>query len=28
VGDRKPTAATLPALALEAWEFRIWKRLH
>ena len=28
VGDRKPTAATLPALALEAWEFRIWKKVH
>jgi glycosidase len=28
VGDRKPTAATLPALAMEAWEFRIWRKVH
>jgi cyclomaltodextrinase / maltogenic alpha-amylase / neopullulanase len=28
VGDRKPTAATLPAVALEAWEFRIWQKVQ
>jgi cyclomaltodextrinase / maltogenic alpha-amylase / neopullulanase len=28
VGDRKPTSTTLPAVSLEAWEFRIWRKVH
>lgn len=28
VGDRKPTSSTLPAVSLEAWEFRIWRKVH
>jgi cyclomaltodextrinase / maltogenic alpha-amylase / neopullulanase len=28
VGDRKPTISTLPVLALEAWEFRIWHKVR
>jgi cyclomaltodextrinase / maltogenic alpha-amylase / neopullulanase len=28
LGDKKPGAATLPALALGAWEFRIFRKAH